>query len=88
MVVGVPALTLWVEEGDYDERHHTAIDTFERVDSRKLAVDTAVVAILGWELANAEQPIGRRLSSAEAEQLLEKSGVAGTKRMVYGGSAR
>ena len=88
MVVGVPALTLWVEERDYDERHHTAIDTFERVDSRKLAVDTAVVAILGWELVNAEQPIGRRLSSAEAEQLLEKSGVAGTKRMVYGGSAR
>jgi Zn-dependent M28 family amino/carboxypeptidase len=87
MVVGVPALTLWVEEGDYDERHHTAIDTFDRVDPRKLAADTAVMAIFGWELANAE-PIGRRLSPADAEQLLERSGVAGTKRMVYGGSPR
>ncbi len=88
MAVGVPALTLWVEEGDYDERHHTAIDTFERIDPRKLATDAAVMAILGWELANAEQPIGRRLSAAEAEQLLERSGVAGTKRMVYGASPR
>src|SRR5262249_25698772 len=87
MVVGVPALTLWVEEGDYDERHHTAIDTFDRVDPRKLAVDTAVMAILGWDLANAE-PIGRRLSPAEAGQLLEHSGVASTKRMVYAGSPR
>jgi len=47
-----------------------------------------VMAILGWELANTEQPIGRRLSSAEAEQVLERSGVAGTKRMVYGSSPR
>jgi carboxypeptidase Q len=88
MVLGVPAMTLWVEESDYDDRHHTAIDTFDRIDPRRLAVDTAVMAILGWELANAEQPIGRRLSSAEAEQLLERSGVAGTKRMVYGASPR
>ena len=88
MAVGVPAVTLWVEEGDYDDRHHTAIDTFDRVDPRRLAVDTAVMAILGWELANTEQPIGRRLSSDEAGQLLERSGVAGTKRMVYGASPR
>jgi Zn-dependent M28 family amino/carboxypeptidase len=88
MVVGVPAMTLWVEEGDYDDRHHTAIDTFDRIDPRRLAVDTAVMAILGWELANTEQPIGRRLSSDEAGQLLERSGVAGTKRMVYGPSPR
>jgi Zn-dependent M28 family amino/carboxypeptidase len=88
MVMGVPAMTLWVEEGDYDDRHHTAIDTFDRIDLRRLAVDTAVMAILGWELANAEPSIGRRLSSADAEQLLERSGVAGTKRMVYGASNR
>ncbi len=53
MVVGVPAMTLWVEPGTYDERHHTVIDTFDGVDPRWLAVDTAVMAILAWELANA-----------------------------------
>ncbi len=88
MVVGVPAMTLWVEAGDYDDRHHTVIDTFERVDPRLLALDTAAMAVLGWQLAEAAAPIGRRLSAAEAAELLEKSGVAGTRRMVYGASSR
>ena len=88
MVVGVPAMTLWVEAGDYDDRHHTVIDTFERVDPRLLALDTAAMAILGWQLAETAAPIGRRLSAAEAAELLEKSGVAGTRKMVYGASSR
>jgi carboxypeptidase Q len=88
MVVGVPAMTLWVEEGDYDDRHHTVIDTFERVSSQHLAMDTAIMAILAWELAEAPTPIGRRLSEAEAAELLRKSGVENTKKMVYGASPR
>lgn len=88
MVVGVPAVTLWVEEGTYDDRHHTVIDTFENVDPKKLAADTAIMAVLAWQLADSAQPFGRRLSESEAAALLEKSGVAGTKAMVYAGSAR
>ena len=88
MVVGVPAMTLWVEEGDYDDRHHTITDTFERVNLRNLALDTAVVAILGWRLADAPDPLGRRLSPGEAAEVLRKSGVENTKTMVYGGSPR
>jgi carboxypeptidase Q len=87
-VVGVPAMTLWVAEGDYDERHHTVIDTFERVDPRNLALDTAVMAILAWRLADAPQPIGPRLTEPEAAELLRKSGVENTKKMVYGASPR
>ena len=88
MVVGVPALTLWVEEGDYDAHHHTVTDTYDKVDPRLLATDTAVMAIAGWQLANAPQPLGRRLAAAEAAEMLKTSGVAGTKEMVYGGSPR
>jgi carboxypeptidase Q len=88
MVVGVPAMTLWVEAGTYDDRHHTVIDTFEHVDPHWLAVDTAIMATLGWELANAGAPVGKRLSEAEAGELLKKSGVASTKQMVYGSSPR
>jgi hypothetical protein len=88
VVVGVPAMTLWVEPGDYDDRHHTVIDTFERVDPQRLALDTAVLGILAWRLADAAQPIGRRLTEADAAVLLRKSGVEGTHRMVYGSSAR
>jgi hypothetical protein len=88
MVVGVPAMTLWVEPGDYDDRHHTAIDTFERVDPQRLAVDTAVLAILAWQLADVPQPIGRRLPPGEAAEILRKSGVENTRKMVYAGADR
>ncbi|MFY9551327.1 MAG: M20/M25/M40 family metallo-hydrolase [Thermoanaerobaculia bacterium] len=88
LVAGVPALTLWVEEGDYDVHHHAVTDTLDKVDPRLLATDTAVMAIAGWELANAAAPIGRRLSAAEAAEVMEKAGVEGTKKMVYGASPR
>ena len=88
MVVGVPALTLWVEEGTYDDRHHTVIDTFDKVDPHWLAVDAAVMGIAAWNLANMAGPIGRRLSPAEAAEILKKSGVESTKQMVYGSSPR
>lgn len=88
LVAGVPALTLWVEEGEYDVHHHAVTDTLDKVDPRLLATDTAVMAIAGWELANAAAPIGRRLSAAEAAEVMEKAGVEGTKKMVYGASPR
>jgi len=88
MAVGVPAVTLWVEPGTYDDRHHTVIDTFENVDPKKLAVDTAVMAVLAWQLADAPEAFGRRLSLAESEDLLRKSGVENTKKMVYAGGNR
>jgi Zn-dependent M28 family amino/carboxypeptidase len=37
IVAGLPIYSLRVDPGDYDARHHTIIDTFERVDPRMLA---------------------------------------------------
>jgi Zn-dependent M28 family amino/carboxypeptidase len=88
VAVGVPAFTLWVDPGDYDVRHHTVADTFERVDQRWLAVDAAVMAVAAWSFANAPEPVGRRLSEAEAQALMTKTGVESTHHMVYGASAR
>lgn len=88
MVVGVPALTLWVEPGTYDDHHHTVIDTFDKVDPHWLAVDTAVMGIAAWGLANTAGPIGPRLSPNEAAELLKKTAVESTKQMVYGASPR
>jgi Zn-dependent M28 family amino/carboxypeptidase len=88
MVVGVPAMTLWVEEGDYDVHHHAVTDTLDKVDPRLLAADTAVLASVAYRLADASEPIGRRLSPDAAAELLKKSGVDGTKKMVYEGSPR
>jgi hypothetical protein len=88
VAVGVPAFTLWVEPGDYDSHHHTVIDTFDKIDARMLSIDTAVMAIAAWSFADAPDPVGRRLSEAEATELMKKTGVESTHRMVYGASAR
>ncbi len=88
MAVGVPAMTLWVEEGDYDVHHHAATDTLDKIDPRLLAADTAVLASAAYLLADAPEAPGRRLSPAETSELLKKSGVEGTKRMVYGDAPR
>jgi hypothetical protein len=88
VVAGVPAFALWVEEGEYDTHHHTVTDTFDKVDPRTLAVDTAVMAIAAYALADAADPPGRRLSGAEAAELMRKTGVEGTRKMVYGASSR
>jgi carboxypeptidase Q len=88
VVVGVPAFTLWVEPGEYDSLHHTVIDTFDKIDPRMLAIDSAVMAIAAWSFADAPEPLGPRLSEAAAEALMQRTGVASTHRMVYGASPR
>lgn len=72
MVVGVPVYSLLVEHGDYDFRHHTIIDTFEHIDPRMLGLQTAVMAVVGYQFAQADQAPGRRLSSSEVHDLLHR----------------
>jgi hypothetical protein len=83
LAAGVPVFTLWVEDGDYDTHHHAVSDTFDKVDPRMLALDTAVVAATAYRLAEAPEPPGRRLSAAEADQLLRKLGLESLRRAVY-----
>jgi len=88
LAVGVPAFTLWVDWGDYMTRHHAVADTFEHVDRRWLAMDSAVMAIAAWSFANAPEPVGRRLSEAEATDLMKKTGIEEEHRLMYGASPR
>ena len=73
-VAGVPALSLEVASSDYDNRHHTIIDTFDRIDPRALALDTAALALASYLIASADEAPGRRLSTEEVEPLLKKTG--------------
>ena len=70
---GVPALSLKVADSDADNRHHTVVDTFDKIDARWLALDTAALALAAWSLATADQPPGRRLPVNEVRRLLEKT---------------
>ncbi len=73
VVAGVPALSLSMEEGGYDTLHHAITDTFDKIDPRSLAMDTAVLAISAHAIASADQPLGRRLSHPEVVELLKKT---------------
>jgi len=48
-----------------------------------LALDTAVMAVAAYRLADAADAPGRRLSATEATQLLEKLGLESLRRAVY-----
>jgi carboxypeptidase Q len=85
MVVGVPAYALAVEPADYYARHHTIIDTFERIDPRMLSLHTAVLASAGYLFANAEERLGSRLTSAEVKQLLQRTGLESLFELDYPG---
>lgn len=86
MVVGVPVYSLAVEHGDYDERHHTIIDTFDHIDPRMLALQTAVMAVTGYSFADAEQRPGKRLSPAEVHELLQRNGLLRLYELDYPGT--
>jgi hypothetical protein len=83
MVVGVPAYSLAVEPDDYYARHHTIIDTFERIDPRMLSLHTAVLAVAAYMFANAEERPGRRLSPDEVKQLLQRTGLESLYELDY-----
>jgi carboxypeptidase Q len=81
LTAGVPVFTLWVDEGEYDIHHHAASDTFDKVDPRMLALDTAAMAVAAYRMADAPEPPGRRLSAAEATALLKKIGLESMRQM-------
>jgi hypothetical protein len=83
LAAGIPVFTLWVDEGEYDVHHHALSDTFDKVDARMLALDTAVMAVAAYRIADAPEAPGRRLSAGEATELLKKLGLESLRRTVY-----
>lgn len=83
MVAGVPSYSLLVERADYDVRHHTIVDTFEKIHPGLLGVHTAMMAVIAYQFANASERPGRRLSPAEVVELLKKTGLEPLYRLEY-----
>jgi hypothetical protein len=48
-----------------------------------LAIHTAVMAVAGYSFANAEQRPGRRLSPAEVQDLLKRTGLEQLYQLEY-----
>jgi carboxypeptidase Q len=83
IVEGVPIYSLRVEPSDYDTRHHTIIDTFERIDPRMLSLQTAVMAVAGYSFANAEHRPGPRLTPPQVQELLKRTGLGQLYKLEY-----
>lgn len=56
---GVPSFGNWFDTRTYFNYHHTEADTFDKVIPEELAQNAAVMAVLGFGLANLEQPLPR-----------------------------
>lgn len=75
LLEGVPNLAANQEVSNYLQNYHAASDTFDKVDIRELKLNTVVAAVTAWGIADREEPIGRRQSRAEVEQLLKDTGL-------------
>jgi carboxypeptidase Q len=67
---GIPALDLDPDEAKYEEVHHKASDTIDKVDPHNLAIGAAVVAIAAFAIADAAQPIAPHLDRHAIEAML------------------
>ncbi|HEV7699485.1 MAG TPA: M28 family peptidase [Pyrinomonadaceae bacterium] len=56
---GVPSFAPWFDQRTYFNYHHTAADTFDKIDPKQLAQVGSVMAVLAYGLANLEQPLPR-----------------------------
>lgn len=56
---GVPSLAPYFNQQTYFNYHHTAADTFDKVDRKELAELGSLVAVLAYGLANVEGPLPR-----------------------------
>jgi len=56
---GVPSFGPWFDTRTYFNYHHTEADTFDKVNPKELAENASVMAVLGFGLANLEQPLPR-----------------------------
>ena len=56
---GVPSFAPWFDMRTYFNYHHTAADTFDKIDPKDLAKLGSVMAVLAYGLANLERPLPR-----------------------------
>ena len=56
---GVPSFAPWFNTQTYFNYHHTAADTFDKINPKELAENGSVMTVLAYGLANLEQPLPR-----------------------------
>jgi len=72
VLAGIPFLDLNADDTKYEDIHHKATDTMERVDPHQLAVGAAAVAATAYAIADAPLRIAPRLDRRSVERLRKK----------------
>ena len=75
LLEGIPALDLLPAEAQYNALHHKASDTFDKVDPVDAKADAAIVGMVTYVMADLPQPIARRISHKEVDEMLKKTGM-------------
>jgi len=57
--LGVPSFGPWFDTRTYFNYHHTAADTFDKVDPKELAENCSVMAVLAYGIADLDTPLPR-----------------------------
>jgi len=83
MLEGVPTLSADQDAANYMPNYHAASDTYDKVDLRLLAQNTAFIAATVYAIADRPEALGARLSRADIAKLLESTGL--DKSMQVGG---
>jgi hypothetical protein len=72
VLAGIPTLDLNADDTKYEDIHHKAADTIERVDAHQLAAGAAAVAATALALADAPSRPAPRLDPRSAARLRQK----------------
>ena len=56
---GVPSFAPWFNQQTYFNYHHTAADTFDKINPKEISELGSVMVVLAYGLANLEQPLPR-----------------------------
>ena len=75
LLEGVPTFVANQEVANYLANYHAASDTFDKVDQRELKMNTVIAALTAWGIADRAEPIGKRLTRAELDALVKRTGL-------------
>ena len=82
LLEGVPTFVANNEIANYLANYHAASDTFDKVDQRELKINTVIAALTVWGIADRAEPIGKRLSRAELDNLVKETGLDEQMRLL------
>lgn len=75
LLKGIPTLVANQDASPYLPSYHAESDTFDKIDSRELKLNAAIVSVLTWNLANARESIPPRQNADQINQLVQSTGL-------------